>query len=301
MRRFLGIVGMVLAVIGILLCLGTTFGSWYGRYAASTAVAEAIPKLDNLITTQTDFLRDLDLKLDRANADISGTRTRINAVVDESASGVRTVVDALSGTVNTVLAPVRTFRTNLAAIRGSMMLFATALNGLPSFLNLPTVPTEGLEALDARASELDERVAGAEQTITTTRLTLTETRAQARATLDVLQSGITSVRESLVSVTARLREFQNGLPALQPRVNFAGTSLALLLSLAALCGIALFVQLFHAALLQWRIGGLDRVKNYTTTTTTETRTEKVDNGERTITTVTVAESKVITRAAEPAP
>lgn len=291
---------MVLAVAGVVLCLGMSAGAWYGRHAANTGIAQAIPVVDEAITTQTAALTRLDATLSTANDKISSARTRVSAVVDESAESVRAVVDTVSGTVDTILAPVRSFRTSMAALRGSMMLFSTFFNGLPSFLNLPEIPTQGLEELEARARAIDEQVAGVEQAISSTEQSLADARAQANATLDTLQSGISTVSEAATSVNTLLLNFQRGLPALQARVNTTFTWLALLVTLAALCGTALFVNLFYNAWTQWQMGGLDWLRSRTTTTTTETRTEMVDGGERTITTVTVTESKVNQRVEEPA-
>lgn len=291
MRRALGMAGMILAVIGLLFSLGVVFGSWYVRHATNNAVAQAIPIVNDAVAAQSSSLTRLESTLTGANADIATTRARVSAIVDSSAEGVRSVADTVGGTVDRVLTPVRAIRSTISAVRGSLMLFATAVNTLPSLFNLPTIPTGALEELDARANDFDEMISGAEQTVTGAGQTLADARAQANAMLDTLQKGIATVTTATQSANDLLHNLQRDLPAIQSRINRTATWFALIVTLLALCMCALFGNLFYNAWEHWQLGSHAWTKSHTTATTTETRTEKLEHGERTIQTVTVVERK----------
>lgn len=300
MRRALGIVGMVLAVLGVLLCLVLLIGGWYGRSVVNAAVRDMLPNADSALGQGSDFLNRAEVLLDKANGEIGGARTRLRNTVDNSAEGVAAVTGAVRNVVNSIVEPVRYVRSQLAALRGSITLFATFFNGLPSFMNLPEIPTDRLEAMDESARAIDERIAEIEDSVNTTQENIAETRAAIVATLDEVQGSIENLSSTAATVSTALAALRNALPAIQSRINLYATFAAILLTLLAFCGAALFVNLFNDAWHEWEIGGHKWIKSHTTSTTTETSTRTQEGAEVVTTTITVTESKA-KRLAEEGP
>lgn len=291
MRRTLGMTGMILAVLGVLLCIGLIVGSWYGRWMLNVSIREMLPSVDMTLEEGTDLLDRADLVLENASEGIGGARVRLRTVVGNNTESIAAVTSTVENVVTTVAEPVRTVRNELAALRGSIILFTTFFNGLPSFLGLPDIPTERLEEIDERARAIDSQITAIETAVSSTQENVSQTRTNVNNSLDTLQSQLTTLSATAATFSGELTALQRALPAIQSRANLIATLFALFLTLLSVCGVALFANLYYDAQRQWEEEARQWVKTHTTSTSTETTSKKVNGGEVVTTTVTVMEKK----------
>jgi len=291
MRRTLGMIGMILAVLGVVLCLGATIGSWYARGVVNTSMHELVPAVDTALGDASALLARVDAVRDNANDTITSARTRIRSLVENNAGSVAAVTDNVNNVVTSIATPIREVRDQLATLRASIFLFTTFFNGLPSFFGLPDIPTDRLVAIDERARAVDEQVETIVTAVETTEENIATTRANITEALDTLQNHLESLSNIAETLSNEMASLRRSLPVIEARVNLLLTSGALFMTLLALCGAALFVNLFYDAHRQWDEGNAGWVRVHTTSTATETTTKKVNGGEVVTTVVTVTESK----------
>lgn len=290
MKRFLGMTGMVLAVVGAVISLALLIGGWVGRSAVNDTVAGFVPGIDNLLAREgaqlaraSDFLVDVD-------GSISSARARVQSFTGSNAEDITNFVQNVEGAVETVVEPIQYVRGELATLRSSILMFSSVWNGLPSMFGLPQIPTDRLQAMDDRARQVDQQIAQVQQTVSTTRQNIDETRAAVTSGLDSVQETLARLADDASTYSGVLGNLRANLGAIQSRINTYATVAALSLTVLGLCALALFVNLFYSGWLQWEEGSHRWIKQHSTTTTTDVTTHAIEGGERTVTTVTVAKS-----------
>lgn len=282
---------MILAVIGVLICLALMVGGWMARGQVNAAVREFFPVLESELNQETSLLERANELLVNTNTRLGAARTRVAALVDNTAESVEAMTSTINDVVQSVVTPIQSIRGQISALRTSVNLFVAGFNSLPSILGLPDIPTDRLEAIDERAQAIDQQLNAITNRVTVTQENLAETRANVVATLDSLQDGIANLATAAQVSADTLESLRISLPAIQSRINIWMTLIALGLSLLALCGAALFANLFYSALHAWKALESNWETARITRTTTATQTAVVEGAEVVTTTVTVTESK----------
>lgn len=291
MKRFLGMSGMVLAVLGALISIVMLIGGWYGRGVINDTVAQMLPGIDQILARESDQLATVGEVLDEVNSRIDAARTRVQDFSSSNAEDITSFVQSVEGTVQRIVTPIQNIRAEIATLRSSILMFASFWNGLPGFFNLPDLPTERLQEMDDRSRQIDARVEEIEENLTNARSNIAETRATIAASLDNLDATLTRFSEDAASISARLEEARGNLTAAQGRINAYATLAAIFLTVLGLCALALFVNLFYSGWLQWEDASHTWLRSHTSTTTTDVTTHTIEGGVREVKTVTVTESE----------
>lgn len=218
LRKIASWILLVLAVLGLLICLGGIFGVWYARSAVDVLVDDLLAKADGYLQRADDVLTEADNRLAAAGSKVGEVKTATQEMV---ASGQNPVVEVLQSVLGddalTRVEAVGPLVEGALSAASGVNDTLIAVNRLPS-VDVP-VFTEELANITQRLTEMQSQIASLRTTV--------EQADGARivAAVDDLTLWLEETRATLGESATRVQTTQGELVTL--RGNFPGyTSLA---------------------------------------------------------------------------
>jgi DNA repair ATPase RecN len=244
--RFLGWLAAILGVIGLAVCLVIAVGVWFVRPEVVTRVdhvafvtTDALERASTLSIQASELIVQVDERLDQVATTASSVSA--NPILDAAAERL------LTGRIREMVAgPLTDLQGRLNAMREQAVGLSTSVQALDEaipFIELPGVVTGFVDDVDARWTELDQRV-GEIETIANEGVG-TADRAAAVA------QAATNASEKLSALNTSLGELHAKIDTAQGQITAAADDLDRITGIVAIVIsiIAVWVGLLHVLLI----------------------------------------------------
>lgn len=216
--RVLGWLAMVVAVIGIVACLGVAVGAWVVKPQALERVDEIVAILDDGVTKSTTLIDNVGVRLTNMSTTLGDLQARVTAVatsplVDSAVAG------AIKGAVaNLISGPYTDLKNSTAELRGQVNSLGSVLSRLDQaipFISLPGTISNGIGQLDQTLTTADNAISGLDTLLTSEQTTSEQITAvgtrigELQAQLDAFNGALATVRTDIDGLHPKVGETQD--------------------------------------------------------------------------------------------
>jgi hypothetical protein len=218
--RVLGWLAMILGVLGIVIGIALVPGAYLGRDWIGTRVDRLVERAQDGLARSLEFA-------DRVDTTVANATVRVEAI-ESAAAQARDAVDfqgpleRLSTAVNDFVGgPYVQLQTAYANLRGRVVAVADAVSTIDAALpaiSLPGVVTDELERIDARITQVNDRVVEIQSTLNDG-VTSVEEFTPIQQAASNIADGLTQIDELAIETRGRIETAQDRLTQFDSRID----------------------------------------------------------------------------------
>lgn len=249
MKRVLGVIGMTLAVIGIIISVAMIVGIWIGRGAVSSELASISTGIDGRLQRVDAALDQLARRLERAQGRVDGA-SAVAMKLGEGPAADGPIADALRETADQLADDYGNMRDAFATAREGISAASDLLDWVRQhfpMLPIPRLPGDRVQELDQRLTDLNASVTQLRTEMSTRQGPVERLGDRVGATLNNVATSIGEVASQVGGVQARVNDARTTLAETQATAERWVTVGAIVASIFNLYGILLNLCLFVVA------------------------------------------------------
>jgi uncharacterized phage infection (PIP) family protein YhgE len=248
-KRVLGAIGMVLGVIGIVVCLALIVGTWIGRGAVNAELASIVAGIDGRLQRVDAALNQLATRLETAQervnqAGANAMQLGQGSVADGPVGdALRETTDQLADTYVDMRESYVTAREGILDARERLDQVRQRFPRLP----IPQLPGDLLQALDQRLRDLNASLVQLRTELSARRGPVERIQDRAVTATNNVATSIGEVESLVSTVSSRVDEARTSLAETQATLEGWVTVGAIIVSALCLYGVLLNLCLFVVA------------------------------------------------------
>lgn len=247
-RRIIGLIGMIVAVLGIVLSIILIGVTWYGQGVINRQVALLISGVDGGLVRIDGIVGQLNTQIQSVQSRITqvsedATRASQSGTLDQAV--VNRLASRIDRDIGSDYARVRELYGSLSERVAALIDLADRLRAIP-FVSIPDIPTEQLQAVDQRLREFDATMLALQNDLATPNLGVSDAVGRIGERTAKLAEQIGTLTTALTTFQGRLSDIRTALSqtvaTVQGWITLASVLLTLLWLYLGFLHVVLFLQ-----------------------------------------------------------